>query len=311
MKQVQILRYGGVDGLELVDAPDPEPGRGEIVVGVRAVGVNPKDVMVRKGRFKILTGKPPITLGHDVAGEVLAAGPGAELRVGERVYGMINHFSGRAYAERAVVKDADFARMPASLSFEEAAAIPLAAQTALQALRDLARVRAGHRVVIHGASGGVGTYAVQIAADLGAEVTATSSAKNRELCLSLGAHHHVDYREREPSSLEGPFDCFFDVFGNQRFAKVAPTLGPKGIYINTIPNQRVFGEVAKTLFSAKRARLVVVRSKRGDLDVLSEMVERGALRPILAETLPFQEFREAHRLIETRRTVGKIVLRLG
>src|SRR5690606_21407981 len=171
-------------------------------------------VMVRKGRFKALTGKPPITIGHDVAGEVIEAGAGTELRVGERVYGMINHFSGRAYAERAVVTAADFARMPEALSFEEAAAIPLAAQTALQALKGIAHVRPGDRVVIHGASGGVGTFAVQIARELGAEVTATSSAKNRELCLSLGAHHHVDYREREPASLAGPYDCFFDVFGN-------------------------------------------------------------------------------------------------
>jgi len=224
---------------------------------------------------------------------------------------VVNTFSGRAYAERAVVTAADFARMPEALSFEEAAAIPLAAQTALQALKGIAHVRPGDRVVIHGASGGVGTFAVQIARELGAEVTATSSAKNRELCLSLGAHHHVDYREREPASLAGPYDCFFDVFGNQSLRKVGHTLGPRGVYINTIPNQKVFSEVAKTLLRKKRARLVVVRSKRADLDLLSEMVRRGALRPIVAAVLPFEDFREAHRLIETRRTVGKIVLRVG
>src|SRR5690606_40062313 len=125
MKQVQIARYGGAENLELVEVPEPRPGRGELVVRVRAIGVNPKDVMVRKGRFARLTGKPPITLGHDVAGEVAQAGPGTSLCVGERVYGMINHFAGRAFAERALVKDADFARISDSLSFEEAAAIPL------------------------------------------------------------------------------------------------------------------------------------------------------------------------------------------
>jgi NADPH:quinone reductase-like Zn-dependent oxidoreductase len=311
MREVQIVRYGGVEGLELVDVPEPRPGRRELVVRVRAIGVNPKDVMVRKGRFKILTGKPPIPLGHDVAGEVVAAGPGATLGVGERVYGMINHFSGRAYAELARVEDAGFARIPDSLSFEEAAAIPLAAQTALQALRDIAHLGPGRRVVIHGASGGVGTFALQIARELGAEITATSSAKNRELCLELGAHHHVDYKEREPASLEGPFDCFFDVYGNQSIGKTAHMLTPDGVYISTIPKQAVFAQVAKTLFAKKRARLVVVRSKRADLDLLSDMVARGALRPILAQKMPFEEFREAHRLIETRRTVGKIVLRVS
>lgn len=310
MKRVEIQRYGSVDGLALVEVPDPRPGRGELLVRVHAIGVNPKDVMVRKGRFKILTGRPPITLGHDVAGEVIAAGPGATLAVGDRVYGMINHFSGRAYAEFAVVDDADFARMPPSLSFEEAAAIPLAAQTALQALRDLARVGAGSRVLIHGASGGVGTFALQIARELGAEITATSSEKNRELCLSLGAHRHVDYRAQDPATIEGPFGCIFDVFGNQSLAKLGHLLVPDGIYVNTIPNAAVFREVAATIFRKKRARLVVVRSKKADLELLASMVERGALRPILATTLPFEEFRKAHELIETRRTVGKIVLRV-
>ena len=315
MRRVEIAEYGGIEGLRIVEAPLPEPRRGELLVRVRAIGVNPKDAMVRKGKFAFLTGRPPTGLGHDFAGEVIKAPARSGYAEGDRVFGMINDLSGRAYAEYVRVSPDEMAKMPAQLSFEEAAAIPLAAQTALQALRDLGKLDlgksgkgSGKRVFIHGASGGVGVFAIQIARALGAEVTASSSAANRGLCLELGAGAHVDYREQPPESIRDSFDVFFDVFGNQSLKKVSGALAEDGVYINTIPDGRVIKEVARTLLSRKRAKLVIVRSRAAQLEALSGMVERGQLRSVVAAVLPLSEVHEAHRLIESRRTRGKIIL---
>lgn len=315
MRRVEIASYGGIEKLQIVERPIPKRRPEQLLIRVRAIGVNPKDVMVRKGRFAFLTGRPPITLGHDIAGEVVEAPRGSIYRSGDAVYGMINDFSGRAYAEYVCLSPGEIAMMPPGLSFEEAAAIPLAAQTALQALRDLGGVGqpdASKRVFIHGASGGVGTFAIQIARALGGHVTASSSAKNRGLCLELGAHSHIDYCEHPPASLRPltgeTFDVFFDVFGNQSLRAVAGALSPNGVYINTIPNGRVIREVVTSVFSAQKAKLVVVRSRSSDLDILSEMVSLGELRSVIAAVLPLSDVHEAHRLIESRRTRGKIIL---
>lgn len=308
MRRVESAKYGKIENLRVVEVPIPKPRRGELLVRVHAIGVNPKDAIVRKGNFGVMTGRPPITLGHDLAGEVVEAPARSGYRAGDRVYGMVNDFSGRAYAEYVCISPDEIAFMPSSLSFEEAAAMPLAAQTALQALRDLGRVTEGKRVFIHGASGGVGTYAVQIARALGAEVTASSSAANRELCLELGAHHHVDYKEQPPSSLSGEYDVFFDVFGNQNLDAIEHALSERGVYINTLPNARVFKQVARTLFSKKKAKLVVVRSRARDLAQLAELAATGELKSIIAAVVPLSEVHEAHRLIETKRTRGKIIL---
>lgn len=308
MRRVEVAEYGGVEGFRITDCALPKARRGELLVRVRAIGVNPKDAMVRKGRFALLTGRPPITLGHDLAGEIVEAPARSGYREGDRVFGMINDFAGRAYAQYARVSPEEIARMPASLSFEEAAAIPLAAQTALQALRDLGRVSAGSRVFIHGASGGVGSYAIQIARALGAEVTASSSAANRDLCLELGADAHLDYREQPPETLRDDFGVFFDVFGNKSLEAIRSALADGGIYINTLPKGRVFKEVARTTFARQKSKLVIVRSKTRDLEVLARMAERGQLRSVIEAILPMSEVHEAHRLIESRRTRGKIIL---
>lgn len=198
--------------------------------------------------------------------------------------------------------------MPASLDFHEAAALPLVGLTSLQALRDDAGLRAGQRVLIHGASGGVGTHAVQIAKALGAHVTASCSRANHALVRELGADAVHDYRERPPSELDARFDVFFDVYGNQPFPKARRVLTPRGRHVATVPGPSTFGWAFATTLSRRRARVVLVRPRRADLDALSAMVARGQLRPVVDRRFPLDAIAEAETYLETKRARGKVVI---
>ena len=309
MHAVVIDRYGGPEVLRPTEVPRPVPTRGQVLVRSRFIGVNPKDVIVRKGKFKALTGKRfPLLVGHDIAGEVVEAGPGADLAVGDLVFGMINDFAGRAYAEYAAVDCQSLAPVPTSVNLRMAAAVPLAAQTALQALRDEAGVTRGQQVLVNGASGGVGVFAVQIGKLLGAEVTAVCSARNTELVQSLGADHVVDYSVTDLPSLPTRFDAIFDVFGNYRFDTLRSLLKPRGTYVQTIPSGRILRDVARTLFSKQRARLVVVRSRRAQLEWLRHQIDAGMLEVVVDRSFALDDAAEAHRFMETKRARGKVVL---
>ncbi|MCB9656644.1 MAG: NAD(P)-dependent alcohol dehydrogenase [Sandaracinaceae bacterium] len=309
MRAVLVDRYGPPEVLRPAVVPRPVPTRGQVLVRTRFIGVNPKDVIVRKGKFQVVTGKRfPLLVGHDIAGEVVEAGPGADLPVGTSVFGMINDFAGRAYAEYAAVDAQSLATAPASVDLRTAAAVPLAAQTALQGLRDEGRVAPGHHVLVNGASGGVGVFAVQIAKLLGAEVTAACSARNAELVRSLGADHVVDYATTPLPELATRFDCVFDVFGNYRFDTLRPLLTPGGTYVQTIPSGRIVRDIARTVLSAQRARLVVVRSHRAQLEWLRAHIDDGTLRVVVDRSFALDDAAEAHRYLETKRARGKVVL---
>ena len=311
MKAIEYDRYGGPEVIVLRDVPVPEPRPGEVLVRVRAAALNPKDALVRSGRFPVLAGKEfPKRMGYDLAGTVAALGAGVSaFTVGQPVYGMINNWRAGAFAEYAALPADELAPRPTGLDDAGAAALPLAAQTALQALRDLAGVRPGQQVVIHGASGGVGTMAVQIAKALGAKVTALCGAGSAELVRGLGADTVIDYRHMPPAQLLGRYDAFFDVFGNQSFFGVRHLLTARGCYVSTVPSPRNIRDHGLTRFSPlRRARLVVVRSRRADLDTLSAWVAEGRLRPLIAARLPLAETAQAHAMIQTKNTHGKIVL---
>lgn len=302
MRALVYDRYGGLEVLEEREITLPAPKAGEIRVRVRAAALNPKDALVRKGRFSWLSGgRFPKQVGVDFAGETEA---------GERVFGALEElrYLRGTIAEQVVVRANEWAPMPAGLSFEEAAALPLAALTALQALRDLGRLRPGDRVAIHGASGGVGTAAIQIARALGAHVTTTSSAHNLELCRSLGAHEALD-RTRAPLD-GGRFQILFDVFGDLRFAGSRRALAVRGVFISTVPSLRILAEAARTLASDQRAKLVVVRSRRADLDTLRQMVDAGTLAPVIDRVEPFARANEGLRYLESKRARGKIIVRI-
>jgi NADPH:quinone reductase-like Zn-dependent oxidoreductase len=312
MRAMVIDQYGGPEMLHAATVPRPLPTRGQVLVRTRFIGVNPKDVVVRKGKFQVATGKKfPLIVGHDIAGEVVEAGLGADLAEGDLVYGMINDLAGRAYAEYAAVDCQQLAKAPSSVELRIAAGVPLASQTALQALRNQARVEPGQHILINGASGGVGVFAIQIAKVLGAEVTAVCSHRNVDLVNELGADRVIDYTETELVDLDERFDAIFDVFGNYRFDKLKHLLTARGTYVQTIPSSRIFKDVARTFVRGKRAKLVIVKSRRKQLDWIRQQIDAGSMRVVVDRTFPLDEAPEAHRYMETKRARGKVVLEVG
>ena len=282
------------------------------MVRIRAAGVNPKDCLVRKGKFRWFTGRRfPQGLGHDFAGTLEQVGRGVDgFQVGDAVFGMTSGWKGRTYAGFATVSPSETALKPVELTFEEAAAVPLAAQTALQALRDLGRLSPGRRVVINGASGGVGTFAVQIARILGAKVTAVCSGRNADLVRRLGAERVVDYQREALRDSPEAVDLFFDVFGNRRFPDIRPLLTSRGHFISTVPGLPIlkWGLMSR-LGSGPRARLVVVKSRATDLKTLAGWIAARCLVPVVDRTFPLEDVRQAHAYIETKRARGKVVLK--
>lgn len=310
MKAVLYDKFGAAERLQWRDTLDPALGEGKVLVKVAAAALNPKDVLVRKGKFKAFTGtRMPRIPGYDLCGEVVALGLGADgFEVGQRVYGMIQRWSGGACAELAAVPDTQLAPWPQGLNAAEAASIPLASLTALQALRDMLRLRQGERVCINGASGGVGTMAVQIAHLMGAHVTGVCSHRNVERVAALGADEVIDYTQTTLSDSGLRFDAFFDVFGSQPWAQARQTLGAKGRFVTAIPAARSVGREVLGRLRLSRARLVIVQSRRADLELLKRWLEAGTLKPVVDRILPMSQSPEAHLHIETRRAKGKVVL---
>lgn len=312
MRALTYAAYGPVENLVTREVPPPSARRGELVVEVHRAALNPKDALFRKGRFALLSGRTfPKRCGLDFAG-IVRESRSPHFSRGQRVFGAISEwrFLRGTLAEQVCVSDEEAAPTPDGVSHDEAAALGTAALTALQALRDFARVRRGTRVWIHGASGGVGTLAVQLARAMGAEVTTTSSAENLALCADLGAHRTLDYTKSPVEVLRGSIDVIFDVFGNLRPADVAPAFAGRGALVSTIPTpKRVALEALARVFPV-RQRLIVVRSRRADLADLGARVASGSLRPVIDARFPLAQAHEAFRRLESKRARGKIVVEL-
>ncbi|MBD5607044.1 MAG: NAD(P)-dependent alcohol dehydrogenase [Candidatus Eremiobacteraeota bacterium] len=314
MRAVEYDAFGPAHVLEVRDVAEPPVcGADEIAVRVRAASVNPKDTFVRKGRFVAMTGTTfPRRAGYDWSGTVTDAGADVTgFAAGDLAYGMLNGWAGGACAEAIVVKASEAVRAPRSISLVSAAAIPLAALTALQALVDEAGLEAGRRVLVNGASGGVGAFGVQLAHHLGAHVTAVASGANEETCRDLGADAFVDYTQR-PNVPEGPpFDVIFDVFGALRFEECAHALTASGLMVTTVPTASNLAAVSMTATAGsgeRRMKLVVVTSRAADLTTMAELVDRGAVTAVIDRIYPLAEIRRAHEHVETKHTRGKVVV---
>jgi 2-desacetyl-2-hydroxyethyl bacteriochlorophyllide A dehydrogenase len=312
MRAVVYARFGGPEVLEVREVPRPQARRGEVLVRVRVAALNPKDLLIRKGRMKLLSGtRFPRFIGYDFAGEVVEAPEGAGgLRPGDRVFGMLNGHRGGTCAEYVAVPVNELVRTPGQLGDAEAAALPLVSLTALQALRDVAGLKPGQSVLVIGASGGVGTVAIQLARSLGATVTTVSSSHNLALCRELGAHRALDYAAEAPLR-GGTYDVIFDVFGKTRFEDARQALAPHGCFVSTVPSRAIFTAWARTLVGRQRGRLVVVKSRASDLEHLVSLVTGGRLRAVVDRELPLDSIREASAFLETRRARGKVVLRVA
>ena len=297
--------------MHIADMPRPQIKAGEILVRVHAAAVNPKDTLIRKGYLKRFTGHDfPQLLGFDFSGQVAEVGSNIKtFQEGDPVFGMLDGWHGRTCAEYIAVKPNQAAPKPDSLSFADAAALALVSSTALQTFRDEANIEEGQSLCINGASGGVGSVAVQIAKAFGAHVTAVSRAENHDFLRSLGADSCIDYREVDIAGGDHKFDIFFDVFGNQRFEAIKPILTDNGVWVSTVLQPHVFASVEATRSSSgKKARLVIVKSSREDLDIISGWVDAGLLKPIVHDLFPLDQIGEAHTQQETKHTRGKIVI---
>lgn len=325
MKAIVQDRYGSPDRLELRDVDQPVPAAGEVLVEVRAASVNAADWHRMRGhpllaRVEIGLRRPKARIpGMDFAGVVAAVGPGVTgFRTGDEVYGLPGR--GGGFAEYVCLPATELAAKPATLSFEQAAAVPLAGVTALAALRDGGGLAPGQRLLVNGASGGVGTFAVQLGKVLGAEVTAVCSTRNVELVRSLGADHVVDYRQEDFAASGRRHDLVLDLVGNRSLPDLRRVLTDTGTLVLSgggVPGEgKVIGPFALMTRAwlvghRSRQRMVVLSKLPPTAEALATLaghVDAGRLAPVVERTYPLVEVPDAIRRLEGEHTRGKLVI---
>jgi NADPH:quinone reductase-like Zn-dependent oxidoreductase len=313
MKVAQYRAYGGPEQIEIADRPDPIPAEGQLLVAVRASSVNPVDWKIASGEFPFNLMSPglPYVPGHDVAGVVLKAA--GSFREGDRVFSRIPGTKGGTSAEKVAFAQDAAAKIPEGMSDHDAAAIPLAALTALQGLRDDARLpmtgAEGRRVLVVGASGGVGHFGVQIAKAAGAHVTGVCSGRNAEMVEGLGADAVIDYGKTSAYNEGGDYDVILDCVGHDPVGRFTPWLKPGGVYASTLPNPGVIlRQIGYTLIGRRRVRGVMIHPSGDDLRFLAGLYTEKKLRVVIDEVFPLEKTADAHRKSIGGRARGKIVV---
>ena len=305
MKAVRIHAYGGPDVLTYEDAPKPVPHHNEVLVRVHAAGVNPVDWKIREGKHQ-LGHVLPLTLGWDLSGVIEGVGPGTTWEIGDEIFTRPNIMRNGAYAEYIVVTEAELAAKPKSIDHVHAAAVPLAGLTAWQALFDHGRLKSGQTVLIHAASGGVGSYAVQFAKWKGARVIATASGKNRDFVMSLGADEFVDHTAQRFEDREPAVDLVIDTIGGDTQERSLKVLKKGGIIVSTLqppsPEKMAAHGVSGMNFMAKTIPL--------QLAEMARLIDTGRLKVPVETILPLADARKAHELSQTGHARGKIVLKV-
>lgn len=315
MKAAIYEKYGPPEVLELQEVPKPDPKDDEVLIKVHSAAVNPLDYKMRKSilpiRFISSLLKPKVhRMGVDVAGVVEALGKNVtRFKPGDQVFGLCRG----ACSEFVSSPENRLSKKPKNITFDEAAAVPVAALTALQGLRDKANIKKGDKVLIYGASGGVGHFAVQIASYYRAEVTAVCSSSNLDWVKGLGAHHMIDYTKEDFTKSGNKYDIIFDTVGYTSFLKCRPSLTEAGVYVtaNFLNRKR---DILELLFGSiigrKKAKTFITKGNPEDLDFLGELLGRGKLRPVIDRRYPLDQIVEAHRYAEKGHTKGKVVIEI-
>ncbi|GAA4637226.1 NAD(P)-dependent alcohol dehydrogenase [Actinoallomurus vinaceus] len=310
MRAVEYDRYGGPEELRVRTVPRLEPRAGEVLVRVHGTSVNPIDVKIRSGGMAMMSGRRfPKRTGLDFAGEVTALGPGVtDAAVGQRVWGFLGDVKGRigAAAEYITVKTSALSLAPGGVDLVQAAALPSVGVTALRALRNVLRLAPGEDLLVVGASGGVGSAAIQLAVAMGAKVTAVAGATNHAFCRDLGAAGAFDYTD--PKSIGGSFDVVLDCHGSD-LGRYRRLLRRRGRMMTTASSGLGYAMLS-TITPGPRVRLMMARSRRADLAALAEYVDQGSLRPTVESTYPLEEIDQAHKLAATGHARGKRVIRV-
>lgn len=333
MRAFVLTKYGGPEAAELREVPQPRPGLQEVLVRVHAAGLNPVDFKIRQGMLKVIQRYPlPVVMGNDLAGVVEVRGESVTRFVeGDRVFARVATDSLGAFADYAVVPESLLAKIPASLDFETAAGIPLASLTALQALRDELQLKAGSRVFIPGGAGGVGTFAIQLAKWLGAEVTTTASPRGRALVERLGADVVIDYTTQRFEDHVRNVDGVFDLLGGETLKKSFGVVkhGGKVVSIAGMPEPETarkdlgrgaaltalfwiasYGLRAEARKHGVTYRYLFMHPSGAELAELGQLVEDKKLEPVIDRVFPFAEIGQAFAYLEFGRAKGKVVVRI-
>ncbi len=309
MKACLINKYGSPEELEMHEVDMPSINEDQLLIENFASSVNPVDWKVRSGALKIITGKKfPKILGGDFAGKIVKKGKNVKgFKVGNEVYGTLNAFKGQAYAEYLIADPNQIALKPSEFSFVETASLPIAGLTALQALNTLGNIKEGNRVFINGCTGGVGSFAVQIARALGAHVTGSCSIKNSEFATELGANIVFDYKDPNIFKTKDEYDIFFDAAAKQSYFKILSLLKKNGTYITTLPSigAILFGWMINIL-SSKKTKMINVKSIKQDLEMLNDLIKKDKLKTYIFKQFTLDQMVNAHRLCESGTVKGKV-----
>jgi len=304
MKAIRLHSFGKSDQLHLEDIPKPSPQAGEVLIRVYAASVNPVDYKIRSGEFKPDDLKLPLTMGRDISGVVEAVGTDvARIAVGDAVYALLDIDHG-GYAEYVTAQAEQIALKPATLDHIHAAAVPLAALTAWQGLFDHGKLRSGERVLIHGAAGGVGQFAVQLAVARGAEVIATAREENRELLLDLGADEVIDYQHEKFEDEAGEVDLVYDLVAGDTQARSWKCLKHGGRMVSTLqaPSK------VKALLHGAKAEVYMAHPSGHQLEEISQLIDGGKVRVTVEQTLALEHAGQAQDHLENDHPAGKVVL---
>ena len=321
MKAIICTKYGPPDTLQFQEVAKPAPTADEVLVKIHAASVNMYDWHLLTADIplvRLMGGgllRPKVTIpGEDIAGRIEAVGSNVkQFRPGDEVFGDIAAYGNGGFAEYVAVPETALALKPTTLSFEEAAAVPMAALTALQGLRDAGHIQAGQKVLINGASGGVGTFAVQIAVAFGAEVTAVCSTRNLDLARTLGADRVIDYTQEDFTRSGQTYDLIFAANGYHPLAAYKRSLAPQGIYVMAggKPAQIFQAMLLGSWLSEKGGKKLggfTARASQKDLLVLKELVEAGKVAPVIDRRYPLRETAEALRYLGAGHARGKVVI---
>ncbi|GAA4417974.1 NAD(P)-dependent alcohol dehydrogenase [Nibrella viscosa] len=311
MKAVVINQNGDSSVLQLQDVPQPVPDHHDVLIRVYATSINPLDWKLRAGFSKWLPGKFPRILGAECAGEVVATGlMVTDFRPGDRVVAELG-LDGGGYAEYALAHQKNVVKLPDDLDYVPAAAIPIAGLTALQALRDLGHLRPGDQVLINGAAGGVGTFAVQIACILGGRVTAVCSDRHTDLVRRLGAGRVIDYRKEDFTQLPDRYKIIFDTVSKRSFSECKKVLTDDGIYIATVPSAAQLFQDVVTTFTNQKTDTIAMKFSKDDMHWLLTLVAAGRLEPVIEHVYLLPEIAKAHQHSEAGHATGKLVVAIN
>ncbi|QDS94157.1 Mycocerosic acid synthase [Roseimaritima multifibrata] len=301
--------YGNAGVLHVGSIAIPERSAGQLLIDVRASSVNPIDYRLRSGEMKgLLPGGFPRIPGYDVAGVVADCDADSDFVIGDRVIAFLDSARGGACADFAVCSAGVAAKIPATISYEIGAAMPLAGTTALQSLRDHGKMKSAHRVLINGASGGVGMFAVQIAKASGCHVDAVASGDNREFCMALGADHFYDYEKTDFTESDERWDIVFDAAGKASYFEARDVMLDGGRYISTEPDVKGMLMTVLTWPLSKSGKVMLARPNGDDLRELIRLHESGKLEVTIDSQFPMSEIADAHRRVENGVDRGKVVL---